>query len=779
MDVQVTGRRIAVQGTVQGVGFRPWIYKLARELELTGTVKNGPEGVTIEVFGGPFALDRLLERMRHELPPAARIERLAWEPVQAAAPTHFEIIESDHSGAARASIPADLAMCDACRAEIHDPKARRFHYPFTNCTHCGPRFSIVRSIPYDRPGTTLAGFPLCKACRAEYEDPLDRRFHAQPIACPACGPRLSWLDAEGRALEVKDPLEAAALLLERGGIVALRGLGGFHLACDARDDAAVKLLRQRKHRDEKPLAVMVPDEASARALAEFDAAQWQLLTAPSRPIVLVSGKPGALPDSIAPRFPLPAEQGEGPRLPPRGMQLGLFLPYTPLHELLLARLGRPLVMTSGNLSDEPMAVENDEAVERLRGIADGFLTHDRPIATRTDDSVARIVAGAPMLVRRARGFVPQSLRSPVEFAEPVLAVGAQLKNTFCIGARSQLTLGPHVGDLDDLATFRSFEAMVARLEQFLEVQPAVVAHDLHPDYQSTRYAKELGARQLVAVQHHHAHVAAVMAEHDLQGPVLGVAFDGTGLGTDGTAWGGEFLLAGYGGFERLGTLRAMPLAGGERAIKDAWRVALAVLDDAFDGAPPLERLPLFEQVKPAEVSGVRQLLRSGLQVIPAHGAGRAFDAAAALLFGRGRASFEAQLAMSLEQAAVGEVDPYPFELIRQETVLQLDLRPMWRALVTDLISHAPAPTLAARFHATLGAGTAAMICALLAREGKRPVVLCGGSFINARLVDEVLSRLDGLDVFLPRQAPPGDGGLSLGQAVIAAARLAGLPEGVR
>jgi hydrogenase maturation protein HypF len=360
----------------------------------------------------------------------------------------------------------------------------------------------------------------------------------------------------------------------------------------------------------------------------------------------------------------------------------------------------------------------------------------------------------------------------------VLAVGGQLKNTFCLGARALLTLGPHVGDLDDLSTFHSFEQMVARLEQVLEVQPQVIAHDLHPDYQSTRYARERGARRLVAVQHHHAHVAAVMAEHDLQGPVLGVAFDGTGLGPDGAAWGGEFLLAGYGGFERLGTLRAIPLAGGERAIRDAWRTALAVLDDAFDGDAPLERIPLFQQVSDGDVRRVRQVLRTGLQVFPAHGAGRAFDAAGALLLGRARASFEAQLATGVEQLAAGEVDPYPFGLQRTGP-WQLDLRPMWRALVRDLLDGVPAPTLAARFHATLGAGVAAMVCALCAREGRRPVVLCGGSFINARLVDEVLARLDGLDVYLPRQAPPGDGGLALGQAVIAAARLAGVAEGVR
>jgi hydrogenase maturation protein HypF len=733
-----------VQGTVQGVGFRPWVYTLAHELSLRGSVKNGPEGVTIEVFGDEPVLDRLVERMRRELPRAARIDSLECLPLEGDAPESFEIVESDHHGAARASIPADLAMCDACRAEIKDPYARRYRYPFTNCTHCGPRFSIVRSIPYDRPGTTLAGFPLCANCRTEYENPLDRRFHAQPIACPKCGPKLSWLDARGHLLRVTDPLDAAAHALALGQIIALRGLGGFHLACDARNESAVKELRRRKHRDEKPLAVMVPDEAAARALADFSPEAWALLTDVSRPIVLVEARPGVLPDAVAP----------GCR------QLGLFLPYTPLHELLLASVQAPLVMTSGNRSDEPMVVENDEAFERLQGIADAFLVHDRPIATRTDDSVARIVAGAPMLIRRARGYVPRSVPSPVGFPEPVLAVGGQLKNTFCLGVGSLATLGPHVGDLDDLATFQSYEQMLGRLERFLDVEPRVVAHDLHPDYQSTLFAQRRPAHTRIAVQHHHAHVAAVMAEHALTGPVLGVAFDGTGYGPDGAAWGGEFLLSTLANFERLGCLRPLQLAGGERAIREPWRLTLAALDDAFDGDAPLE---LFDGL---DVTGVRQLLSKELGV-RAHGVGRMFDAAGALLLGRPKARFEGQLAMLLEQCAAGTGAPWPFEIRGGE----LDLRPMWRALAEGFVLGEPKAHLAARFHATLGAGTAAMIRHLHSRIGRCPVVLSGGCFVNARLVDEVLSRLVGVDVFLPRQAPAGDGGLALGQAVVAAARL--------
>ncbi len=752
------GRRIAVQGTVQGVGFRPWVYQLAQQLKLSGTVQNGPDGVTIDAFAPAAVLDTLLSRLARELPAAARIDRLVWQPLDAPAPTGFAILDSTHRGAAQASIPADLAMCDACRDEIHDPSARRHRYAFTNCTHCGPRLSIATSVPYDRARTTLAGFPLCADCRREYEDPADRRFHAQPLGCPACGPRLSWAGATGIAVDAADPLQIAADALNAGQIVALRGLGGFHLACDARREDVVAELRRRKHRDEKPLAVMVRDLETAQALADLGPGEREALTSPGRPIVLVARRdPSALAPSVAPGL----------------CQVGLFLPYTPMHALLMERVRGPLVMTSGNRSDEPMAVTNEDAVARLLGVADGFLLHDRPIATRIDDSVVRVVAGAPMVLRRARGYVPQSLASPRPFAEPVLALGGQLKNTFCIGSGTRLTLGPHVGDLADLTTSDDAAAMIARLEQLLDVAPRVLVHDAHPDYDSTRYALQRPARQRLAVQHHHAHVAAVMAEHHLAGPVIGVAFDGSGYGLDGTAWGGEVLLARYGGFERRVTLRPVGLVGGDRAVADVWRIALAALDDAFDGAAPLNALRLFDAVKPTDLANVQRLIGTGFRVAQAHGAGRMFDAAAALVLARPRARFEAQLAMALEQTAQGAADAWPFALDRAQTPWQLDLRPMWRALVADLVAGVPPPALAARFHATLGAAVAEAVRAIAEVEGIRPVVLSGGCFANARLVDEVLCRLGGFDVALPRQVPPGDGGLALGQAVVAAARLQG------
>jgi hydrogenase maturation protein HypF len=758
VSAPVTGRRIAVQGIVQGVGFRPWVYHLARDLGVAGSVQNGPEGVTIDAFAPAPVLDELVARLASDPPAAARIDAVAWSPLVSAAPAGFAIVASASAGAPRASIPPDLATCDACAREIRDPAARRYRYPFTNCTHCGPRFSIATAVPYDRPSTTMAGFPLCADCQREYDDPGDRRFHAQPIACPRCGPRLALLDTAGAPTSAADPIAAVAALLARGHIVALRGLGGFHLACLAHRDDVVRELRRRKRRDEKPFAVMVRDLPAARALADLDPAAAALLGSPARPIVLVDRRGDGLAASVAP----------GAR------QLGLFLPYTPLHELLLDAVDAPLVMTSGNVSDEPMAVDSDEAVARLRGIADGFLVHDRPIATRSDDSVARIVAGAPMLLRRARGFVPAPLPVPIRFAAPVLAVGGQLKNTFCLGIDGLATLGPHVGDLDDLATYESFTAMIDRCERFLGVRPAVVAHDLHPGYQSTRYAEGRTADVHIAVQHHHAHVAAVMAEHRLAGPAVGVAYDGTGYGSDGTAWGGEILVAGYASFERVATFRPLPLPGGERAIHQPWRVALAVLDDAFGGDPPLSGLALFDpaRVAPRELAAVRQLVATGAGVVRAHGVGRAFDAAAALVLARPRARFEAQLAMALEQVAEpGRGRVYHFAIDTAATPWQIDLRPTWRAVVDDLGAGVAPARIAARFHDTIAAATVRVVAAIRAERGDLPVVLGGGCFQNARLAGAVVAGLAGTPTYLPRQVPPGDGGLALGQAAVAAARL--------
>ncbi|MCM2332747.1 MAG: carbamoyltransferase HypF, partial [Anaeromyxobacteraceae bacterium] len=529
-------------GTVQGVGFRPFVYRLARALDLDGRVRNDARGVTVEAFGPPAALDALERRLRTDHPPAAAVATLASAPLPDEAVAGFEIVGSHGTAERRVALPPDLATCPACAAEIADPADRRFRYPFTNCTDCGPRFTIALGVPYDRPATTMAGFTMCPACAAEYADPGDRRFHAQPNACPACGPRLRLCRPDG--LEVAgEPLALAAAALRAGAVLAVKGIGGFHLCCDASSEAAVATLRARKRREEKPLAVMVADLAAARALAEPSEAEAALLASVERPIVLCRRRAGAgLAAGVAPDGPL----------------VGLMLPYAPLHHLLLAEAGAPLVMTSGNLSEEPIAFEDEEALRRLGAIADLFLLHDRPIASRCDDSVARVVAGRPLVMRRARGWVPRPVLTRRRFRAPLLAAGAQLKNAFCLARGDEATLGPHVGDLDNLETFAAYEEAVARLESFLDLRPELLACDLHPLYLSTRYARERAAREglpLVEVQHHHAHAAAAMAEHGLDGPVLALAWDGTGLGSDGAAWGGELLLADAASFERLATLR--------------------------------------------------------------------------------------------------------------------------------------------------------------------------------------------------------------------------------
>jgi hydrogenase maturation protein HypF len=770
----VNGRRIIVTGTVQGVGFRPFVFRLAHELGIAGRVRNDASGVTIEAFGPYGALDVLERRLREDRPPAAVVEALRSEAIPAERLEGFEIIESDPVLARgdherRAAIPPDLATCADCEREIRDLRDRRHGYPFTNCTSCGPRFTIAHGAPYDRPATTMATFAMCPDCAREYGDPLDRRFHAQPNACPACGPRVSVVARDGAAVESADPIAHVGRALAQGAIAAVKGIGGYHLACDATSSAAVATLRARKHREEKPLAVMVRDLEAARALAEVGEAEAALLASVERPIVLCRRRPwfdrltmsGGLAPEIAPDSPL----------------VGLLLPYAPLHHLLLDAAARPLVMTSGNLSDEPIAFEDEDAIRRLGDIADLFLVHDRPIASRCDDSVARTIAGRPLVMRRSRGYVPRPVIVRRRFTRPVLAVGAQLKNTFCLARGDEAVLGPHVGDLDDLETYAAFEAAIARLEAFLALTPEAVACDLHPLYLSTRYARERAAAlgvPLVEVQHHHAHAAAAMAEHGLDGPVLALAWDGTGLGTDGTAWGGELLLVERGTFERLATFRPLALAGGDRAVREPWRIALAALLDAFGPDAPLERLPLFRAIAPGELAVVRRLLETGLNTPLAHGAGRAFDAAGALALGRGLSRHEGQIALALDNAASGsaaDAAPYPFDLDTAGPVTEVDLRPLWRALAADVIAGAAPAIVSARFHAALVRAGVELVQRASRATGRLPVVLTGGCFQNARLAEGILAGLSlSFEVYPHGQVPPGDGGIALGQALVADAR---------
>ena len=753
--MSLEGRRIEVRGTVQGVGFRPWVYRLAVEEGLSGRVRNDGRGVTIEAFGRPEALAAFLRRIETEAPPAADVREVREVGIPAVDVPGFAIVASDEAGSRRVSIPPDLATCPECLRETTDPADRRYAYPFTNCTHCGPRYTIARDVPYDRPATTMAGFPMCPDCRREYEDPVDRRFHAQPIACPACGPRMRLLGPSGESVASgAEAIAGAAAALEEGRVVAVKGLGGYHLACDATSSESVRRLRERKRRDEKPFAVMVESLEAARAVACFDPAEERLLASVERPVVLVRQRPGNdLAPEVAPGNPL----------------VGLLLAYTPLHHLLLEAAGRPLVMTSGNLSEEPMAARDDEALARLSGIADLFLAHDREIENRCDDSVARVIGGRPTVFRRSRGYVPRAvlLRRPVR--RPVLACGAHLKNTFCLAAGDEAWLGPHVGDLDNLEATRAFEEQVDRLQRFLGIRPEVIAHDLHPDYASTRYALARPEAAKVAVQHHHAHVASALGEHGLEGPVLGLAWDGTGYGTDGTAWGGELLLVRDGSFERLATLRPLRLAGSDEAIRQVWRIAVAALDDAFDGAPPLERLRLLATVPARDVAVVRQMVSKSLRSPLAHGAGRYFDAVGALGLARGRATYEGQVALEWNLAAdEAETASYPFDLAEEGGLVCADLRPLVRAAVGDLVAGVAPGRVSARFHEAMADVAAALVRRAAREHGRLPVVATGGCFQNARLAEGVLRRLQGdFDVRLHGEVPPGDGGIALGQALVA------------
>lgn len=743
------GRRIAVTGTVQGVGFRPWVYRLARTLGVAGRVRNDARGVVIDAFAAAAVLDVFVARLGAEAP--GRVRDLAWQALDDAAPVGFAIDTSTAAGAVALSIPPDLSTCPACLAEVADPADRHYQYPFTSCTYCGPRFTIAVDLPYDRPATTMAGFPLCPACAREYHDPDDRRFHAQPIACPRCGPQLA-LEPPGPG----DALADAAALLRAGAIVAVKGLGGYHLACDATSAAAVATLRARKRRDAKPFAVMVADVAAARGLAWLTPEEVALLAGPERPITLVTRRSGAgLADAVAPDTP----------------QVGLLLPYTPLHHLLLAAVARPLVMTSGNVTDEPIAQLDDDARTRLAPLADALLLHDRPIATRCDDSVAQVVAGAPMILRRSRGHVPRPIVLARPIPQPVLAVGAQLKNTFCLAHGDVAYLGPHVGDLDNPLAFEFLAEAIERMERLVRVRPELVAHDLHPDYLSTRLALARTGVTHVAVQHHHAHVAAVMAERGLRGPVLGLAWDGAGLGPDGTAWGGELLFGDAAHCTRLATLRPIALAGGDAAVRQVWRIALALLDDAWAGPAPLDGLALFADVPAADVRVLRQLIAADLNAPRVHGVGRLFDGVGALALGRAVARHEGQVAQAWNHAATPEDHgAYPLPIDRAGPVWQLDHRPLVRAVVDDLRAGRPTALVSARFHRALVLGAAALVRAAITTVGAHPVVLGGGCFQNRALAEGVVRELGELEVYLPRAVPPGDGGLALGQVLVAAGR---------
>jgi hydrogenase maturation protein HypF len=727
--------RVRVEGVVQGVGFRPYVHRLAAELGLGGFVRNDARGAVIEAEGPAEAIDALLARLASEAPPAAVIERVEHETVPAIGVTGFGIVESVGSGPPDAAVSPDLATCDACLRELFDPSDRRHRYPFINCTDCGPRFTIVRGVPYDRPSTTMAGFTMCEACAAEYADPSDRRFHAQPNACPDCGPRLS------------QRLDDVVALVREGGIVALKGIGGYHLACLAGDEEAVARLRSRKHREEKPFALMAPDLDAARELVELGPVETMLLTGRDRPIVLARRRQDARVAGA---------------LAPRSAELGVMLPYSPLHHLLLADVAEPLVMTSGNVSDEPIAYEDDDAQERLEPIADLVVLHDRPIQTRVDDSVLRVAAGRPLPLRRSRGAVPSVLALPVPAGRHVLACGAELKSTFCLARGRRAWVSHHIGDLKSAETLASFQEGVRHFERLFAVTPQIVAHDLHPDYLSTTYALAREGVEHVAVQHHHAHLAACLAEHGEQGPAVGAIFDGTGLGTDGTVWGGEILVGDLRGFERAGHLWPVPLPGGDQAAREPWRMACAWLKAAGDERP----LP---GIDPLRWRAVGRLAETGLAAPITTSIGRLFDAVSALCGLRTEVSYEGQAAMELEAACdPAEHGAYEFDVVAGV----LDARPTILSARRDITRGVDVGIVAARFHHALADATADACVRLAGDRGLGIVVLAGGAFQNRRLLERAGSRLAqaGLRVLVPGRLPPNDGGVAFGQAAVAAAR---------
>lgn len=733
---------LRIDGLVQGVGFRPFVYQLATDLALSGWVRNDSHGVHIEVQGTPRQLARFRTRLRRDAPPVAVISDVHLKAIPTQPGVGFAIDKSRRQDASTTLIAPDLPTCEDCLTELFDPRDRRYRYPFINCTNCGPRYTIAIGTPYDRGHTTMVGFAMCAACATEFANPADRRFHAQPIACPNCGP------------QVEPSLDEATRALREGEIVAIKGLGGYHLAVDATNESAVAVLRARKYREEKPFAVMVPDLKAARALVEVAPGADRILTGRVRPVVLLPRLA-----SSTNRSPV------APSVAPNNRHLGILLPYTPLHHLLCRELGFPIVLTSGNRSDEPIAYEDDDASERLGGIADAFVRHDRPIHIRTDDGVYRIFEGAPLVLRRSRGDAPRPVLLPIESKRPVLACGAELKNSICAVKGRRAFLSHHIGDLENYAAYRSFTEAIRHVTEIFDIEPTVVAHDLHPEYLSTKWAREQDV-ELIGVQHHHAHIAACLADNGELGPVLGVAFDGLGYGADGTLWGGEFLLADCRQFERIGHFESVPMPGGTRAIREPWRMAAAYLHHAF--GPDVPDLEIMR--RNPQWPTIVELARKRLQSPLTSSVGRLFDAVSALAIGKDTVAYEGQAAIELEQCADPlERGTYPTELLAHGVVSSGEIV---RRVVHDLRSGVDATVVAARFHNALADVVVQMAERAREQTGIDTAALSGGVFQNMLLLDRTVERLraKGFRALLHRQVPPNDGGISLGQAVVAIAQ---------
>ncbi len=760
---------MVVRGVVQGVGYRPFVYRLALEESLAGFVGNDTDGVTIEIEGPEERVVAFLDRLQTEAPPLARIDSVKVRELALVGDSGFRIVASEVLGRVSTGIPADAATCPDCLRELLDPKDRRYRYPFLNCTNCGPRFTITRRIPYDRPQTSMAKFPMCPECQMEYDDPLNRRFHAQPNACWECGPRVWLVGADGAEIAADDAVAACIVRLADGQIMAIKGIGGFHLSVDATSQVAVMRLRERKRRYGKPLAVMVRDLEAARQVCVLTAEEEELLSTPARPIVLARRREGCgIADAVAPGIPW----------------LGVYLPYAPLQHLLFADARvHALVMTSANLSEEPIAIDNEEARKRLGGIADAFLMHDREILQRCDDSVAAVVDGAPQLIRRARGFVPMGVALPFD-VPPLLAVGGHLKNVFALAQGRFAYQSQHLGDLENLTGLEFFRESLDHLMRTFEIEPKTVVHDLHPGYLSTTWAREWAqdsGLKLIAVQHHHAHVAGCMAEHGLTGKVIGLVLDGTGYGSDGKIWGGEVLIASFAEFKRFAHLEYVPMPGGEAAIKEPWRMALGALHAAGFDVESEQMLALLG-AEWNEAHVLKRMIERKINSPMTSSLGRLFDAVGAVVQGRRAVDYDAQAAIELEGIAVDEPDrfeqgDYVPELHEAEegsdceAVIRTDK--MWKAVLKDLWRGVPASRISARFHAGVAEGFINAAANARIEMDINVVVLSGGCMHNRRLARLLRTGLEeeGFKVFQHRNVSPGDGGLSYGQVAVAAAML--------
>jgi hydrogenase maturation protein HypF len=798
-------RRILIQGIVQGVGFRPFVYGQALQWGLVGFVLNDSEGVTIEVEGASESLDGFQQDLHKKTPPLARIDTLTAESIAPCYDSAFTIAQSKAGTERQALISPDTATCDDCLHELFDPGDRRFHYPFINCTNCGPRFTIIQDVPYDRDKTTMRVFPMCRECQGEYQDPLNRRFHAQPNACPVCGPQVYLLDRAEYTLEadksamgaINRPLWArdysvhmqnhsatsrkVDVILEAvkqfasGAILAVKGLGGYHLACDALNNETVRRLRQRKHREAKPFALMVPDLETARKLCQISDDEASLLQSHRHPIVLLSRRPDCpVATDVAPAYDT----------------LGIMLPYTPLHHVLLhafaenMKVDQPavLVMTSGNLSDEPIAYKDEEAVQRLASIAEGTLAHNRDIHMRCDDTVMRITTGGEQLLRRSRGYAPEPIMMSFDFPAPLLACGGHLKNTFCLGKGRQAFISHHIGDLENLETLTSFREGIDHLQRLFDIHPEVVAYDLHPEYLATKYALDMNIQQKIGVQHHHAHIASVLAEYGLQEPVIGIAADGTGYGTDGAVWGCEIMRADLQGFERLAHLDYMPLPGGEQAVHQPWRMAAVNLAQTYGDAFRHLDIPFVQQLDYSKWRVLAQMIVHDINCPPTSSLGRLFDAVAALIGLRSEVLYEGQAAIELEMLArqqegtnyKEQSNLYPFAMrMRDQMPTTLDVAAMFRAIVRDIQQGVPTSHIAHRFHRSIAELLASACIGAREQTGLDVVALSGGVFQNQLLLTQLTHRLEEMafQVYINRRVPPNDGGISLGQIAVAAAHM--------